>query len=249
MNPFSLAGKTAFITGGARGIGRAITVAMQESGATLYIGDLDEEVGRATAGELGCGFVRVDVTDPASMDAAVAEVVAAAGSLDVHVNNAGIASNGAAEEVDPQEWRRVMAVNLDGVFFGSQSAGRQMLKQGSGSIVNMGSMSGTISNRPQPQSAYNASKAAVIHLTKCLAGEWAARGVRVNSISPGYVGTELTKRGMSNKDWFPYWIDGTPMGRVAQPEEIAPLAVFLASDASSYVTGSDLIVDGGYTVW
>ncbi|HEX3811237.1 MAG TPA: SDR family oxidoreductase [Mycobacteriales bacterium] len=249
MNPFSLAGKNAFVTGGARGIGRAITIALKESGANVYIGDLDEQTGQATADELGCGFVPCDVTDPESMQQAVAHVVADSGSLDIHVNNAGIVSNAPAEDTTPEEWRKLMAVNLDGVFYGCQAAGRQMLSQGSGSIINMGSMSGSISNRPQPQASYNTSKAAVIHLTKSLAGEWANRGVRVNSISPGYVGTELTKRGMSNAEWLKYWIDGTPMGRVAEPEEIAPLAVFLASDASSYVTGSDMVVDGGYTVW
>jgi NAD(P)-dependent dehydrogenase (short-subunit alcohol dehydrogenase family) len=249
VNPFSLSGKTAFVTGGAQGIGRAIVEALQAAEARVFIGDLNEEIGSKTAESLGAGFVRLDVTDPASTEAAVAEVVAAAGRLDIHVNNAGIVGNGAAEDLKPEEWRRVMAVNLDGVFFGCQSAGRQMLKQGSGSIINMGSMSGTIANRPQPQSSYNASKAAVVHLTKSLAGEWAGRGVRVNSISPGYIGTELTKRGMSNEEWLKYWIDGTPQGRVGEPREIGPLAVYLASDASSFVTGSDILIDGGYTVW
>lgn len=250
MNPFGLEGKSAFVTGGARGIGRAIVTALRDAGASIYIGDLDEEVGRATAKELGGHFITVDVTSPESLESAIATAVAAAGGhLDIHVNNAGIVANSPAEETTVEEWRRVMSINLDGVFYGSQAAGKQMLRQGSGSIINIGSMSGHISNHPQPQAAYNASKAAVIHLSKCLAGEWAARGVRVNSISPGYVGTELTKRGLSNDEWRRYWIEGTPLGRVAEPSEIAPCAVFLASDASSYVTGSDLVVDGGYTVW
>jgi NAD(P)-dependent dehydrogenase (short-subunit alcohol dehydrogenase family) len=250
MNPFGLEGKSAFVTGAARGIGRAIVTALRDAGASIYIGDLDEEVGRATAADLGGHFITVDVTNPESLESAIATVVAAAGGhLDIHVNNAGVVANTPAEETTAEEWRKVMSINLDGVFYGCQAAGKQMLRQGSGSIINIGSMSGHISNHPQPQAAYNASKAAVIHLTKSLAGEWAARGVRVNSISPGYVGTELTKRGMSNPEWRRYWIEGTPLGRVAEPTEIAPCAVFLASDASSYVTGSDLLVDGGYTVW
>jgi NAD(P)-dependent dehydrogenase (short-subunit alcohol dehydrogenase family) len=124
-----------------------------------------------------------------------------------------------------------------------------MLEQGKGSIINTASMSGIISNTPQPQSAYNVSKAGVIMLTKSLAGEWAKRGIRVNAIAPGYVRTKMTKLGMSNEEWYKIWKEFTPMDRVGEPEEIAPAVVFLASDASSYFTGSILTVDGGYTVW
>ena len=124
-----------------------------------------------------------------------------------------------------------------------------MLKQGKGSIVNLASVSGLISNYPQPQAAYNASKAGVINLTRSLAGEWARRGVRVNAIAPGYVGTPLTQKGLANAEWKRVWLDATPMGRVAEPGEIAPAAVYLASEAASYVTGSTLVVDGGYTAW
>lgn len=249
MSSFQVDGRSALVTGGGGGIGMAITSALRDAGATVFIADLDEQAGTAAARELGVRFVSADVTDSASMDAAVAAVVEATGSLDIQVNNAGTVLNKPAEDTTDEEWRRVLSVNLDGVYYGCRAAGRQMLRQGQGSIVNMGSMSGHISNRPQPQASYNASKAAVIHLTKSLAGEWADRGVRVNSISPGYVGTEMTKRGLSNADWKQAWLSGTPMGRVAEPEEIAPIAVFLASSASSYVTGADIVVDGGYTVW
>jgi NAD(P)-dependent dehydrogenase (short-subunit alcohol dehydrogenase family) len=135
------------------------------------------------------------------------------------------------------------------VFYCSRSAARHMVRQKSGRIVNIASMSGSIANKPQPQASYNASKAGVIHLTRSLAAEWAADGVRVNSISPGYVGTELTKRGSENEVWRKTWIDGTPMARMATPDEIAPGVIFLASRASAFVTGSDLVMDGGYTVW
>lgn len=246
---FALNGRNAIVTGGAQGIGEAIVLALRDAGARVFICDINPDVGNASAERHGVEFVAADVTDPDSIDAAFEHVVASGGSVDVAVNNAGIVHNHPSEDLDPEDWRRVMSVNLDGVFYSCRAAGRRMLAQGSGSIINTGSMSGHISNHPQPQSAYNAAKAGVIHLTKSLAGEWGARGVRVNSVSPGYVGTEMTKRGMSNEEWRRVWIEGTPMNRVAEPGEIAPAVVFLASDASSYCTGTDLVVDGGYTVW
>lgn len=248
-NPYTLEGRTALVTGGAQGIGFAIAKGLGEAGARVFVCDRNTEVGEATAEELGAEFVAADVTDSASIDAAVEHVVSTAGSLDVAVNNAGIVHNHPSEDLSDDDWRRVLSVNLDGVFYSCRAEGKRMLAQGSGSIINTGSMSGHIANRPQPQSAYNAAKAAVVHLTKSLAGEWSDRGVRVNSVSPGYVGTELTKRGMNNEEWRKAWIDGTPMGRVAEPREIAPAVTFLASDASSFCTGTDLVVDGGYTVW
>jgi NAD(P)-dependent dehydrogenase (short-subunit alcohol dehydrogenase family) len=179
----------------------------------------------------------------------VRAVLAGHGKIDVFVNNAGIAHNVPAEEMTDEEWRRMLSINLDGVFWCCREAGRAMLERGSGAIVNIASMSGMVSNHPQPQAHYNASKAGVIMLTKSLAGEWASRGVRVNSISPGYVRTPLTELGMSNPEWRDVWLSSTPMGRIAEPREIAPAVVFLASDASTYATGTNLVVDGGYTSW
>lgn len=248
-NPYTLEGRTALVTGGAQGIGAAIAKGLRDAGARVFVCDLDADIGKATADELGAEFVAADVTDSTSIDAAVDHVVQTAGSLDVAVNNAGIVHNHPSEDLSDEDWRRVLSVNLDGVFYSCRAEGKRMLAQGSGSIINTGSMSGHIANRPQPQSAYNAAKAAVIHLTKSLAGEWSDRGVRVNSVSPGYVGTELTKRGMNNEEWRKAWLDGTPMGRVAEPREIAPAVVFLASEAAGFCTGTDLVVDGGYTVW
>jgi NAD(P)-dependent dehydrogenase (short-subunit alcohol dehydrogenase family) len=246
---FRLEGKTAIVTGGAQGIGEAIATALRDAGARVFVCDINPETGQATADRLGLEFVAADVTDSATVEAAFDHVVSQAGSIDIAVNNAGIVHNHPSESLTDEDWRRVLSVNLDGVFYSCRAAGSRMLAQGSGSIINTGSMSGHISNRPQPQSSYNAAKAGVIHLTKSLAGEWSGRGVRVNSISPGYVGTPLTKRGMENAEWRKVWLDGTPMGRVAEPTEIAPAVVFLASDAASYCTGTDLVVDGGYTVW
>ena len=154
-----------------------------------------------------------------------------------------------SEDCSDEDWLRVININLNAVFFCCREFGKIMLQQGKGSIINTASMSGIVSNTPQPQSAYNASKAGVIMLTKSLAGEWAKRGVRVNSISPGYIGTELTKMGMARTEWYNDWLKFTPMGRVGEPREVSAAVVFLASDASSFFTGSNLVVDGGYTCW
>lgn len=249
LDAFRLDGDVCVVTGAAQGIGFAIARGLASAGATVVIADRDESLGQRAAEEIGGTFVALDVTDSSSVDAAFDTVVGRHGRLDVLVNNAGIVKNTPALETDDAAWRAVLAVNLDGVFYCSRSAARHMLRQKSGRIVNIASMSGSIANKPQPQASYNASKAGVIHLTRSLAAEWAADGVRVNSISPGYVGTELTKRGFENEEWRKAWIEGTPMARMATPEEIAPGVIFLASRASAFVTGSDLVMDGGYTVW
>ena len=183
------------------------------------------------------------------MEKAVAEVVERFGKLDIFVNNAGICRNIKAEEMTLEEWQEVIDINLTGVFIGSQVAGKRMIEQGGGSIINIASMSGSIVNVPQPQCSYNASKAGVIHLTKSLASEWAKYNIRVNAISPGYMKTGMTEKTLETdmaKDW---WLRLTPMGRPGLPCELGGAVVYLASDASSFMTGADLIIDGGYTVW
>ena len=246
---FKLENQIVVVTGGGRGIGLEIASAMRASGAYLIIAESDATSGESAAQALEGDFIQTDVTDSSSVKNMVAEVVKKHGRIDAIINNAGICRNTPSEDVTDDEWRLVMGVDLDGVFYCCREVGKHMLTRGSGSIVNIGSMSGIISNRPQPQAAYNAAKAGVIHLTKSLAGEWSPRGVRVNCISPGYISTAMTKVAFEDPVWRDVWLSSTPMGRLGDPAEVAAVAVFLASPASSFMTGSNVVVDGGYTSW
>ena len=218
--------------------------------ARIVIADRNVDLGGAAA-TIARGRVPGAGRDrAASVRAAHAAIIVANGRVDVLVNNAGIVRNTPAEDTSDEEWRVVMAVNCDGVFWCSRGFGRGMLAAGSRlDRQHRLDVRAWWSIKPQPQAAYNVSKAAVIQLTPALAAEWAARGVRVNAVAPGYVATEMTLRGMRDPVWKEEWIRSTPMGRIGQPEEIAPAVVYLASDASSYVTGSTLVIDGGYTAW
>jgi NAD(P)-dependent dehydrogenase (short-subunit alcohol dehydrogenase family) len=244
-----LDGRVAIVTGGARGIGFETAKALKENGATVVIVDINAELGAKASKELAVGFFQADLTQLDQVTSLASYIQHQHGRIDIAFNNAGVCVNVPSEECSGEDWRRVIDINLNAVYYCCREFGKVMLKQGKGSIINTASMSGIISNTPQPQSAYNASKAGVIMLTKSLAGEWASRGVRVNAIAPGYIGTEMTKIGMSNESWYKVWKEMTPMGRVGEPREVAAPVVFLASDASSYFTGSVLTMDGGYTCW
>lgn len=248
-----LDGKKIFVTGGARGIGKSVATAFAEAGADIAIVDIDLPEAKKTAawlaGEHGVKTlaVQADVTKPEEVDAMVEQVVGAFGRLDVAFCNAGICINVPAEEMTFEQWKKVIDINLTGVFLTAQAAGKIMLKQGKGSIINTASMSAHIVNVPQPQCAYNASKAGVIQLTKSLAVEWAKRGVRVNSISPGYIGTDLTLNSPSLIPLIEQWNQMAPMGRLGRPEELQSVCVYLAGDTSTFTTGADFVVDGAFT--
>jgi len=252
--PYRLDGRIALVTGGGQGIGREIVRTLSAAGADIAIADINPETAGEAAREvetLGrrALAVQTDVADPSSVETAVQAVADGLGPIDVLVNNAGICINKSALDMSPDEWLRVMGINLNGVFWMSRAVGRGMVARGHGAIVNIASMSGSIVNWPQPQASYNASKAAVVHLTKSLASEWAASGVRVNSVSPGYIGTEMTRLGMTTPGWGETWLAMSPMGRLGEPVDVARAVLYLASDAASFATGTDLIVDGGYTIW
>ncbi len=255
LDRFNLKDRVAVVTGGAQAIGLACVEALSEAGAHVYIADRNPAAaaeGQAAIKAKGyeTDFIEMDVTNSKQVDAAAARVLKDKGRVDILVCNAGIArSETAAEELTDEHWLNVIDVNLNGLFWCCRAFGKPMLAAGRGSIVNIGSMSGFIVNKPQPQAQYNASKAGVHHLTKSLAAEWGARGVRVNAVAPTYINTPLTAYARNNKAMFDAWIDGTPMARMGEPDEIASVVLFLASDASSLMSGSIVVADGGYTTW
>lgn len=255
LERFKLDGRVAVITGGAQAIGLACVEALAEAGADVTIADRNPAAGKEAVAALAArgakvDFIEMDVTDSSAVDAAAAQVFKQKGRVDILVCNAGIArSETAAEDLTDEHWLNVLDVNLNGLFWCCRAFGRLMLAAGRGSIVNIGSMSGFIVNKPQPQAQYNASKAGVHHLTKSLAAEWGARGVRVNAVAPTYINTPMTAYAKQNKAMFDTWMDFTPMARMGETDEIASVVLFLASDASSLMTGSIVLADGGYTCW
>jgi len=252
---FDLHGRSALVTGAGSGIGQRLAAGLAEYGADVSVVDLPAQAQgsartEARITELGRRgvVIEADVTDPDSVAAAVQRHADEFGGLDIAVNCAGVKHSSPAEELEPGEWRRVLDVNLNGVFYCCQSEAREMFKAGQGVIVNIASMSASIVNRGLLQAHYNASKAGVKHLTSTLAMEWVSRGVRVNSISPGYIMTPM----ISGPEWADKvqgFAEQTPMGRLGTPDDLVGPLVFLAGDASAYVTGFDLLVEGGFTSW
>jgi NAD(P)-dependent dehydrogenase (short-subunit alcohol dehydrogenase family) len=250
---FRLDGMTALVTGAAGGIGSEVAVGLAEFGADVGCVDTSADQLEQTVESIrACGRRALslpgDVTDPASVDASIAELESQLGSLQLAVNCAGVHSTAPAEEMDRETWERLVDVNLSGVFFSCQAEGRAMLRNGGGSIVNVGSIAATIVCRGLKQVHYSSSKAAVVQLSRSLALEWADRGVRVNVVSPGYVKTPLA-RGAETTRTIKQYLDDIPMGRMADPVEMVGPIVLLLSNAGSYCTGTELVVDGGAISW
>jgi gluconate 5-dehydrogenase len=256
LDKFRLVGKRAFITGGSRGFGRAIALALAEAGADIVLNARDADALADTAGEVRERGRQVttfagDIAQPAICEDLCNRVLAEAGPIDILVNNVGGRNlDIAVEDTDLDTWQKFIDLNLTHCFLATRIIGGAMLKRGQGRVINIASISGMIANRGIGGRHYETTKAALIHFTRATAADWATRGVTVNAICPGLFMTE------PNKQWakkhptvIETFVSSIPMGRAGNPEEIGPLAVYLASPASSYVTGAAYVIDGGYTLW
>lgn len=257
LERFKLNGRVSLVTGAGQGIGRAFAHALGEAGAAVAVVDLSSTHAQSTCEELTAKGIdaialTIDVTKTDQVQQMIDAVVAKWGRLDIAMNNAGMGEWVDSENVTEAQWDRMLDLNLKAVFFCAQTEAKVMLAQGYGKIINTASMSGSIVNWPQNQAAYNISKAGVIHLTRSLAAEWATRGVRVNCISPGYTQTALVDKLLDTpigKEMAPQWMGRTPMARFLQVTDLQGAAVFLASEASDFMTGSDVVIDAGYSAW
>lgn len=252
LDDFKLDGRVAIVTGATRGLGKQFALSLAEAGADVIIHGRDEEKAQLVKAEVElrgrkAWVVLGEITDANTVADIVDLSLAMVGQIDILVNNAGACIHGDALEVTYDQWHHVIDTNVNALWYMCQTVGRHMLEVGKGSIINIGSMSGFIVNRPQMQPAYNSSKAAVHHLTHSLAAEWAAKGVRVNALAPGYIKTAMSP--VDEPRFKQHWIDDAPMKRYGLPEEIGPAIVFIASDASRFMTGSVLVIDGGYSLF
>ena len=243
-----LDGRVALVTGGGSGIGRASAHALAQAGAHVAVSDIDEDAARNVAGEIGAGEAhRLDVADEAAVAAVVGAIMGRHGRIDILVNNAGLGARMPTVDLPTERWRHVLAVNLDGSFFCAREAGRHMVAAGRGAVVNVASIMGLVGGAHYPNLAYHSAKGALVNFTRALACEWAARGVRVNAIAPTFARTRLTEPLLADEAMAERLIADTPMGRFAEPEEVAAAILFLSSDAASMITGAILPVDGGWT--
>ena len=252
LSKFKLDNKISLVTGGAGGIGIEICKSLLDAGSKVIIADIDSKKSKKLLKKIknkNIEYYKLDSTSEKNIKSLSRFILKKYKRLDVLVNCIGICFNKEAEKVKKKEWDKVINININSMFYVCKEFGKIFIKQKKGTIVNIGSNSGLIVDKPQPQASYNASKAAVHQLTKSLACEWSKYNIRVNAIAPGYVATEMTLLGRKKPHWFKYWIEMTPMKRLAQPSEIASVALFLASESSSYCTGSIISVDGGYTSW
>jgi len=252
----ALDGKKSIVTGAGSGIGRAIAFGLAEYGSDVALLGRTLRKLTETKKEIEQRYsakaldVRVDVSSSTQVQDAVGRVLDVFGRVDVLVNSHGIGQWVKAEEMKEEDWDKMIDTNLKSVFLMCQAVGRDMIKRKHGKIINVASISGQIANRPQPQAHYNAAKAGVVMLTKCLAFEWAKYNINVNSISPGYTITPLVDDLLKTRpEYVDHWKGLVPLGRFADPMDMVGAAIFLASDASNYATGHDLVVDGGYTIW
>jgi len=253
---FKLDGKKAIVTGAGSGIGRAIVLGLAEYGVDIALFGRTSEKLTNVQKEIEKKFpvktlaVHMDVSDSKQVEDSVNQVIREFGQIDILVNSHGIGQWVKAEEMTEKDWDTMMGINLKGVFLMCQAVARQMIKQNHGKIISISSISGSIANRPQNQAHYNTAKAGVLNLTKCLAVEWAKYNINVNCVSPGYTLTPMIERRFkTNPEIVELWKSFVPMGRVGEPIEMVGAIIFLASEASSYVTGANIIVDGGYTLW
>ena len=249
LDKFRLDGKKAFVTGSSKGIGKGYAKALLEAGADVAIMARNLEQTERTAHELSkiggkVIALRCDMANPDDIENMLSEVERAFGRIDIAVNNAGVCINKNTDVMTLDEWKYVLDVNLTGVYIASKGAAMRMMNTGGGNIVNTCSMAAHIIPEPQYHCAYSASKAGLVHLTRSFAAEWAPKNIRVNSISPGYTVTELTSDVIS-----PHWTERVPMHKIATPEDMAGALIYLASDASAYTTGVDILVDGGFCIW